>query len=84
MPGAAPDISLVALNTQGHGLDTASKAVSTRFALESSNLSGSKFTKSTPHRSTDSHSSSSVDEPAEAYNAGAFSRSPSFYKGAQW
>ncbi|KAJ0118144.1 hypothetical protein J7T55_014597 [Diaporthe amygdali] len=84
MPGAAPDISLVALNTQGHGLDTASKAVSTRFAQESSNLSGSKFIKSTPHRSTDSHSSSSVDEPAEAYNVGAFSRSPSFYKGAQW
>lgn len=85
MPGVAPDIKLVASNTHGHGLDTFSRALSTRLAASGTSASdGPRPAIPSQRRSSKSDSSSSEDGPAKAVHGDAFSRAPSIYKGAQW
>ncbi|KAK7738839.1 hypothetical protein SLS63_002176 [Diaporthe eres] len=84
MPGVAPDIKLVASNTHGHGLDTFSRALSTRLAAsETPGSDGPKPASPSPLRFCRSDSGSGEDEPAKPIHADAFSRAPSIYKGAQ-
>lgn len=84
MPGVAPDIKLVASNTHGHGPDTFSRASSTRLASEVPASDAPEPVSHSPHRSSNSDSSSNEDEPAEAVSGGAVLRARSIYKGAQW
>ncbi|KUI68777.1 Telomerase Cajal body protein 1 [Cytospora mali] len=84
MSGKKPDVKLVASNSHNHALDGLSKASGGGMSQENHSSDDSQRDGSSSRSSSDSSSISSDGGSGQDIEAGFSTRTPSFYKSAQW